>query len=154
PLPTRGALVLQSLGRAPRPRGVALPLVVGLAVGVAAIYGFDGSYRSAVIQSLIFGVLSLSLVVVTGYCGQISLAQLTLAGAAGFPLRTFTDSWGIPFPLAPLLAALGATAIGVVVGLPALRIRGLLVAVVTLTLAVALEAVWFRNNDLNGGSDG
>src|SRR5690606_35768342 len=47
-----------------------------------------------------------------------------------------------------------ATVVGVVVGLPALRIRGLLVGVVTLTLAVTVEALWFRNNDLNGGSSG
>src|SRR5690606_33100361 len=43
---------------------------------------------------------------------------------------------------------------GVVVGLPALRIRGLLVGVVTLIFALAVEALWFRNNDLNGGVDG
>ncbi|MDQ2648407.1 MAG: branched-chain amino acid ABC transporter permease/ATP-binding protein [Actinomycetota bacterium] len=154
PLPARGALVLQSLGRAPRPRHLAVPAVVGLVVGVIGIFATDGSYRSALINTLILGVISLSLVVVTGYCGQISLAQLTLAGVAGFSLSTFTDSWGIPFPIAPLLAALAATVVGVLVGLPALRIRGLLVGVVTLTLAVAVEAVWFRNNDFNGGSDG
>ncbi len=154
PLPERGSLVLQSLGRAPRPRSWAVPLAVGSLIGVAAIYAFDGSHRSAVINSVIFGVISLSLVVITGYCGQISLAQMTLAGAAGFLLSTLSDAWAVPFPIAPVLAALGATAIGVVVGLPALRIRGLLVGVVTLTLAVALEAVWFRNNSLNGGVDG
>ena len=47
-----------------------------------------------------------------------------------------------------------ATVVGVVVGLPALRIRGLPVAVVTLSLAVFLEAFWFRNNEFNGGIDG
>jgi len=52
------------------------------------------------------------------------------------------------------LAALVATVVGVVVGLPALRIRGLPVAVVTLSLAVFLEAFWFRNNEFNGGIDG
>ncbi|HKY16117.1 MAG TPA: branched-chain amino acid ABC transporter ATP-binding protein/permease, partial [Microthrixaceae bacterium] len=81
-------------------------------------------------------------------------AQMTLAGVAGFLLSSLSDAWGVPFPLAPLLAAAGATVIGVVVGLPALRIRGLLVGVVTLTFAVAIEAVWFRNNDFNGGADG
>ncbi|HEY8525321.1 MAG TPA: branched-chain amino acid ABC transporter permease/ATP-binding protein [Acidimicrobiales bacterium] len=154
PLPTRGSFILQSLGRAPQPRSLALPLAVGVGAGAIALVVFQGSYRSAVINSLIFAVISLSLVVVTGYCGQISLAQLTLAGAAGFLLSALSDSWGVPFPLAPILAAAGATAIGVVVGLPALRIRGLLLGVVTLTLAVALEAVWFRNNDVNGGVDG
>jgi ABC-type branched-subunit amino acid transport system ATPase component/ABC-type branched-subunit amino acid transport system permease subunit len=96
---------------------------------------------------LIFGVIALSLVVVTGYAGQISLAQLTLAGVAGFLLGPLTTSWHVPFPIAPLLAALAAAAVGVVVGLPALRVRGLPLAVVTLSLAVALEALWFHNTD-------
>src|SRR5690606_21985882 len=69
PLPARGALVLQSLGRAPRPRHLAVPTVVGLVVGVIGIFATDGSYRSALINTLILGVISLSLVVVTGYCG-------------------------------------------------------------------------------------
>ncbi len=154
PLPTRGTLVVQSLGRAPRPRSWKVPLVVGSAIGLFAVLATTGSYRAAVITSLIYGVLSLSLVVVTGYCGQISLAQLTLAGVAGFLLSTLSDSWGIPFPIAPLLAALGASVIGVLVGLPALRIRGLLVGVVTLTFAVTVEALWFRNNSFNGGTAG
>jgi sulfate-transporting ATPase len=154
PLPTRGTLVLQTLGRAPRPRSWKIPALVGIAAGLAAVLATSGSYRSAVITSLIFGVISLSLVVVTGYCGQISLAQLTLAGVAGFLLSPLTDSWGVPFPIAPLLAALGAGVIGVLVGLPALRIRGLLVGVVTLIFALTVEALWFRNNSFNGGVDG
>jgi len=154
PLPTRGMLLERTLGRAPRPRSVWRPAVVLVPLAVVAIYVANDSYRSALMESFIVGVLALSLVVVTGYVGQISLAQLTLAGAAGFLLSTFSDSWHIPFPISPVLAALGATVIGVVVGLPALRVRGMLVAVVTLTLAVALEALWFRNNDLNGGSGG
>lgn len=154
PLPTRGMLLEQTLGRAPRPRSLRLPLAVGLPIGAVAMFALDDSLRSALMVTCISGVIALSLVVVTGYVGQISLAQLTLAGAAAFLLSTLTDGWGIPFPIAPVLASLGAAVIGVVVGLPALRIRGMLVAVVTLTLAVALEAVWFRNNDLNGGTDG
>ena len=114
-----------------------------------------GSWRLAMLNSLVFGVLGLSLVVVTGYAGQVSLAQLTLAGAAGFLLSPLTTSWDLPFPIAPLLAAGGAMVIGVVVGLPAIRVRGLPLAVVTLALAVALEAFWFRNSDFvpNGGKD-
>ena len=154
PLPTRGTLLAQTLGRAPRPRSWTLPVLGGTAIGLVAVLATSGSYRSAVITSLIFGVISLSLVVVTGYCGQISLAQLTIAGVAGFLLSPLTDSWGVPFPIAPLLAALGASVIGVLVGLPALRIRGLLVGVVTLIFAVTVEALWFRNNSFNGGTDG
>ena len=60
----------------------------------------------------------------------------------------------MPFPIAPLLAALVATVIGVVVGLPALRLRGLTLGVVTLAFAYAIEAVWFRNTDIvsSGGA--
>ncbi len=154
PLPTRGSIIEQGLGRAPRPYRLMAPTLVGSAIAIVALLALSGSYRSAVITSIIMAVISLSFVVVTGLCGQISLAQLTFAGAAGFLLSRFTADWGIPFPIAPILASLGAALIGIVVGLPALRIRGLLVGVVTLTLAVALEALWFRNNDFNGGSGG
>ena len=80
----------------------------------------------------------------------MSLAQLTLAGVAGFLLGPLGTDWGVPFPLAPIVAALGATVIGVVVGIPALRIRGLPFAIVTLSLAVTVQAVWFQNIDLVG----
>ena len=86
--------------------------------------------------------------VVTGYAGQVSLAQLALAGVGAFTLSYLTTSWGVPFPLAPLLAALVATVVGVVIGLPALRLRGLTLGVVTLALAFGIEAVWFRNSEI------
>jgi sulfate-transporting ATPase len=153
-LPSRGTLSTQTLGRAYRPRSLALPLGIGVPSAVVALYLFQGGLRDALITSFITAVIALSLVVVTGYVGQISLAQLTLAGAAAFALSTIANSWGIPFPIAPILAALFATVVGVVVGLPALRIRGLLVGVVTLTLAAALEGVWFENNSIDGGASG
>jgi ABC-type branched-subunit amino acid transport system ATPase component/ABC-type branched-subunit amino acid transport system permease subunit len=154
PLPTRGSLLVQNLGRSPRPRRVVVPLAIFVPLVVVALYATTGTIRAAVILSMILAVISLSLVVVTGYAGQISLAQLTLAGVGGFLLSTFTTRVGIPFPLAPLIAATGAMVLGVVVGLPALRIRGLLVGVVTLILAVTVEAVWFKNLDFNGGGSG
>jgi ABC-type branched-subunit amino acid transport system ATPase component/ABC-type branched-subunit amino acid transport system permease subunit len=147
PLPARGDLILRSLGRAPRPGPVAKPALLGIGVAVAALVITHGDWRTAIVSSLIMAIISLSLVVVTGYAGQVSLAQLTLAGVAGFTLSTLTVSWGIPFPIAPILAALVAMVVGVVVGLPALRIRGLPVAVVTLALAVTLQHIWFQNTD-------
>ena len=78
----------------------------------------------------------------------MSLAQLALAGAGAFMLSYLSVDWGVPFPIAPLLAATAAAVVGVVVGLPALRLRGLTLGVVTLALAFGLEAIWFRNTDL------
>ncbi|ADP82140.1 branched-chain amino acid ABC transporter permease/ATP-binding protein [Pseudofrankia inefficax] len=146
-IPVRGGLVRQPLGHAPRPRSLTVPTLVGTAVGVLALVGTHGTWRAAVISTFIAAVIGLSLVVVTGYAGQVSLAQLALAGAAAFSLSGLTQSWHVPFPIAPLLAALVATVLGVLVGLPALRLRGLTLGVVTLALAYAIEALWFRNTD-------
>ncbi|MET7767896.1 branched-chain amino acid ABC transporter permease/ATP-binding protein [Nocardia sp. NPDC005366] len=154
PLPSRGAVIVRTLGRAPRPNNLLVPTVVAIVVALVALLTTSGSYRAAVITTLILAVVALSQVVVTGFAGQISLAQLTLAGIGAFTLSRLTTDLGIPFPIAPVLAAAVATVIGVVVGLPALRIRGLPVTVVTLALAVFLDAFWFRNSNLNGGLNG
>ena len=113
-----------------------------------------GNDRAALYSSMITAVITLSLVVVTGYTGQISLAQLTFAGVSAYILSTFATSWGIPFPIAPLLSALVAAAAGVVIGIPALRVRGLMLGVVTLTFAAGVEAIWFNNNSIDGGAGG
>jgi sulfate-transporting ATPase len=147
-IPVRGGLVRQPLGRAPRPRSLLLPTVVGLAVGLGFLLLTEGAWRGAVIGSFIAAIIGLSFVVVTGYAGQVSVAQLALAGCAAFTLSFLTVSWGVPFPLAPFLAALAATAVGVIVSLPALRLRGLTLGIVTLALAYAIEAVWFRNTQI------
>ncbi len=154
PLPTRGAIVQNTLGAAPRPRNLLIPTVVGVVVALGFLIFTEGSVRGAVIVTFTVAIIALSQVVVTGFAGQISLAQLSLAGVAAFMVSRLTTDWGVPFPIAPVLAAVAATVVGVVVGLPALRIRGLPVAVVTLSLAVFLEAFWFRNNEFNGGIDG
>ncbi|HET6950307.1 MAG TPA: branched-chain amino acid ABC transporter permease/ATP-binding protein [Acidimicrobiales bacterium] len=153
-LPVRGGLTRQRLGHAPRPRSFVLPAIAGSVAGVLALVLTTGTWRAAVIGTLIAAVIGLSLVVVTGYAGQVSLAQLALAGTAAYTLSALTDGWGVPFPFAPLLAALVAAVVGVVVGLPALRLRGLTLGVVTLALAYAIEAVWFRNTDIvpSGGA--
>ncbi|MCU1454194.1 MAG: transporter [Acidimicrobiales bacterium] len=153
PLPSRGALVLQTLGRAPRPRTLLVPAIVSGALGVAGLALTTGTHRGALTTSFIWAIVALSLVVVTGLAGQISLAQVTLAGAGAFALSRFTTNMHVPFPIAPLLAALVATVIGVVIGLPALRVRGLPVAVVTLALAVALDAFWFSNPTLTNNNN-
>src|SRR5205085_12392038 len=106
-----------------RPAGVAT-LTVG---GAAAVVLTHGTYRFGVITSMIAAVIALSLVVLVGLVGQISLAQAAFAGSAGFALSKIGT--GIPFPLSLILAALIATALGMLVAVPALRIRGVHLAV-------------------------
>src|SRR5207237_1158252 len=53
--------------------------------------------------------------------------------------------WHLPFPISAIVAVAATTTIGVLVSLPALRIRGIQVAIVTLAAAVAIERLLFRN---------
>ena len=153
-MPSRGTVTQVTLGRAPRPHWRLATAVIGGAVGLGSIYIFTGNDRAALYTTMITSVIALSVVVVTGYTGQISLAQLTLAGVSAYILSTFASSWGIPFPIAPILSALVAAGAGLLVGIPALRVRGLMLGVVTLTFAAGVEAIWFNNNSIDGGASG
>ena len=151
-LPARGAMVNARLPAFHRPRNrlkIILPLVL---CGILLVALTHGSYRFGVITSMSIAVVALSLVLLTGLVGQVSFAQAAVAGAAGFILSRLGTSLHLGFPWAPALAAAGATLIGVVIGLPALRIRGTQLAVVTLAAAVAVEHFVFRNPSINGMS--
>lgn len=146
-LPTRGDLVDQRLPRAPRPTMVLPVTVIGTALAIVVLLSTGSDWRTAVINSAIATLTSLSVVVVTGFVGQISLAPAAFAGVAAFGLAKFADL-GVPFPIAPLLAALLAMFIGVIVGIPAVRVRGMSLAIATLGAATAIEKLllhwrWF-----------
>ena len=94
---------------------------------------------------MIMAIISLSLVLLTGFAGQVSLAQAAFAGTGGFVLSRLATAAHIPFPFSLLLGALAASAVGVVIAVPALRVRGSQLAVVTLAAAVAVERFVFGN---------
>jgi len=153
-VPERAEPVERRLPAAPRPRRVAVPATVGVVVAAGALFVLGAELRLGLITSLIGAVVCLSLVLLTGWVGQISLAQMAFAGVAGFALSKLGQGAGIPFPLAPLLAAALAGLAGLVLALPALRVRGVNLAVVTVAAAVAVEELVFRNPGLTGGFGG
>ena len=67
-------------------------------VGVVALLVLHGSLRAAFMASIVSVCLALSLVVLTGYVGQVSLAQMSFAGVSAFALSHLADGAGIPFP--------------------------------------------------------
>jgi branched-chain amino acid transport system permease protein len=150
----RGAAVQDPLPLAGRARRPLRWAAAGVAAGLAGLLLLHGQARLGLVNSMVGAVICLSIVVLTGYVGQISLAQMAFAGVAGFSLAKLAGGLGIPFPVAPLLAALLATAVGVAVGLPALRLRGQSLAVVTLAAAIAVEEVVFKSPLLTGGFEG
>ena len=104
--------------------------------------------------SLIGMTFCLSLVVITGFVGQVSLAQLTLAGVSGFTVSRLVVDAGIGFPWGPLIGSLAAVAIGLIVGASALRVRGASLAVVTVAGVVAIEQFGFANRRWGAGATG
>jgi branched-chain amino acid transport system permease protein len=153
-IPTRGTL---TLGRPPfATKGVAKWYTWVIAVGLAVLglSVLNATYQSALATSLTMGVVALSLVVITGYVGQVSLMQLTFAGLGGFFTAKLGFNLHIPFPLPLILSAMIVAPIGAMLGTPALRVRGLSLAVITLGAAVAIDAVGFQNQSLTGGAGG
>src|SRR5215210_5849737 len=138
-LPTRGELVEKRLPTAPRPQQLAQPAALLAVVGVALLVVLPFGYRQALMLSLVGMVVCLSLVVITGFVGQVSLAQVTLAGVSGFVVSRLFVEAGVGFPWGPLAGSLVATLLGLVTGMSALRVRGVSLAVVTLAGAVAIE---------------
>jgi len=89
----------------------------------------------------IYGVVAISLVVLTGWGGQISLGQFGFVAVGAVVGGAMTARWGWPFLIAlPAASALGA-AVAVAVGLPALRIKGLFLAVTTMAFSVVTASV-------------
>jgi ABC-type branched-subunit amino acid transport system permease subunit len=150
----RDDLAQDRLPRSPCPVNVARNAVLGALGCMAALALTSGNIRLGLIVSLMGTVVVLSLVLVTGYLGQVSLMQLTFTGLSGLLLSSLASEAGVPFPVAPLLAAVCAAALGLVLGTPALRVRGTSLAVVTLSAAVATEELVFSSNALSGGIQG
>jgi branched-chain amino acid transport system permease protein len=94
------------------------------------------------------------MVVSAGYISQVSLAQVTIAGLAAYMLAGLTTGLHVPFPFAPLLSVIGAGLLGFLVGIPALRIRGAQLMVVSLAFAVAINRLVLQNGELGNSAFG
>ncbi|SHN15136.1 ABC transporter permease [Cryptosporangium aurantiacum] len=152
-LPQRGVAVEQRLPSAVAPSRLARPTVIGAIVLTAAFLILPFGFRQALINSLIATVVCLSLVVITGYVGQVSLIQVALAGVAGFTVSRLAESTGLGFPFAPLLGIAAAVALGTLTAFSALRVRGVNLAIVTIAGAVALQSFGFQNPVWGAGVD-
>lgn len=156
-LPTRGAISSGRLPFSPTPPRWAIwyggPALAALAA-FTGLFFFGPDYRGALSDTLIGVIICLSVVVITGFVGQISLAQMTFAGISAFLVSKLSVEHGWPFPWPILVGAFVAAAVGLLVALPALRVRGVNLAIVTFAFAVAVDHVIFQNNSVNGGYNG
>jgi ABC-type branched-subunit amino acid transport system ATPase component/ABC-type branched-subunit amino acid transport system permease subunit len=92
---------------------------------------------------LLYALVTLSLTVLTGWAGQLSLGQFALAGIGAFGTAALVRE-GLDFPLAVLVVTVVGMLAALVIGTPALRLRGLFLAVATLAFAIAAASWLFR----------
>lgn len=149
-LPARGEAVRGRLPISLPPRYRVIGPIIALAIGLAFIYSARPSWLSAGVVSLVGILIALSVVLVTGFVGQISLAQVAFAGIGGM-MTAILSSAGVPFLLVILLSGVVALLVGLLVGLPSLRVRGPSLALVTLSAAFICQVAVFSDGRLLGG---
>ncbi len=163
-LPIRGTVVQRRLPRAPEPRHVLIGAAVPAAIALVLSLIFTSDWEVALTTSILATLLMLSWTVITGYLGQISLVQVSLAGLAAFvaarlsadvervsefDLLSVTGP-NIFDPLAALLGIGAAVGLGIIIGLPAVRIRGVQLAVVTAAASAPIGLLLLKNESIFG----
>ena len=152
-LPERGTVDAWRQASVPDAKLSPIAIILPTAAAIAGLLFLGPLWRAAIMTTVIAAVMSLSFVILTGFAGQTSLAQMAFAGVAGFALSKLATEHGVPFPIAPLIAAVIAAGFGIVLGLPALRLRGTNLAIVTLAGGVAVAEFVFKNPTFVGDID-
>jgi sulfate-transporting ATPase len=129
-------------------------LAFGVVVGVFLLSVMTPIWIDAITVTLCVSVILLSIVVLTGYTGQLSLAQFAFAGFGAYVAGRLLATTDIPFIVGILIGIVATIPLGVLFGLPAVRTRGINLAIVTLGLGSAVELVLFGNTDFTGGFGG
>ncbi|HWE66887.1 MAG TPA: ATP-binding cassette domain-containing protein [Acidimicrobiales bacterium] len=124
-------------------RFVGLGLLAALALALPAI--LPASRLDQVSGAVVFGLAALSLVILSGWGGTISLGQMALVGVGAITAGDLMQHLNVDFFLALAGGGVCAAGAAVILGLPALRVKGLFLAVTTLAFAVAADAFFFNS---------
>jgi branched-chain amino acid transport system permease protein len=102
---------------------------------------------------LIYGIVGLGLMLLAGYTGLFSIGHAAFFGVGAYAQAVLTGM-GWPFPFALLAGALLSAAVGVIVGLPALRVKGIYLGIATLSFGFIVVEVFARWERVTGGNAG
>jgi branched-chain amino acid transport system permease protein len=124
--------------------------------------GLDLELQFDAALAAIYGLAILSLVLLTGYVGQISLCQATFMGISAFGTGMLVNTFHLNYFVAAPIGVLMSFLVGIAVGIPALRLRGILLAVVTLGVALVFDKylfidsafAWFTGGNFGWHVDG
>ena len=102
---------------------------------------------------LIYGIVGLGLMLLAGFTGLFSIGHAAFFGVGAYAQAVLTNL-GWPFPFALLVGAVLSAAVGIVVGLPALRVKGIYLGIATLSFGFIVEEVFARWESVTGGNAG
>jgi ABC-type branched-subunit amino acid transport system ATPase component/branched-subunit amino acid ABC-type transport system permease component len=130
------------------------PVRVALLYGVGAYLTLNAGpdWAAAMTTTLALALICMSLVVITGYAGQLSLAHTVIAAIGALVAARLSAH--VPYLAAIGIGALAAAVTGVLIGIPALRTRGATLAIATLGLGTALVSVVLTNVKYTNGQNG
>ena len=135
---------------------IAIGLLLAVAFVVVPLAASEYLMRAIFIPFLILSLAALGLNILVGYCGQISLGTGAFMAVGAYAAYNFhVRVEGMPLIAALLLGGLCSTAVGVLFGIPSLRIKGLYLAVATLAAQfftdwAFLRIKWFTNDSSSG----
>ena len=121
--------------------------VIGVAVAVGLVLvplAFGPGTVNEFTVAVVYGMVAVSLVVLSGWAGNISLGQFGFAGIGGAVAGDLVAKWNVDLFFSLVAAAVAGAVLAVVIGIPALRIRGLFLAVTTMAFAVALDSFFLN----------
>ena len=136
-----------------RPTATFAWAVGGLAI-LSALTWVPPDWLLTMNQGVAFAIIFLSLTLLTGMTGQISLCQATFAGLGGFMAGQLANHFGLPVVLGMVAGGLLAAALGVLVAIPTLRLAGLPLALATLAFALLADNILFPNAWIGNGAGG
>ncbi len=135
---------------------VAIALLLAVAFVAVPLMAPEYLFRAILIPFLILSLAALGLNILVGYCGQISLGTGAFMAVGAYAAYNFAVRVpGLPLVVSLLLGGVCATGVGVLFGVPSLRIKGLYLAVATLAAQffvdwAFLRINWFTNNSSSG----
>ncbi len=127
---------------------------VVLLVGLLVLPWLAPNYLGDISLVFIYGLCGVSLMVLAGYTGLVSLGHAAFLGIGAYAHVYFAQTLGLPWVVAIVLAALITAASGVLVGLPALRMTGVYLTIATLAFALIIQEVFTHWEAVTGGLKG
>ncbi len=121
---------------------------------ISMLTWINSAWATVFNNGLTYSIVLLSITLITGMAGQLSLCQATLAGVGAFTAAQLANHLGLNLLLGGLVGAALAAGVAVILALLSLRLKGLGLALMTLAAALLFDATFFNETSITGGPEG